>query len=868
MSGSFTRGRALTAALIRGSLLCAAGVAAAWAGMQAPADPVRDFSIPAEPAAVSVPAFAEQAGIQILASKDAIDDRRTHAVYGRYAVSEALARLLAHTGLIVSSNDGHTVTLAAPAERSQPPLRPAAAAASADAPGSEQQAALGVIVVTARRIREDINTVPVAITALSGRQIRRRNIEWVGDLQNFVPSLTAVSSDLREDPTFVIRGMGPTGGFGPAALLGGGGSGVVTYFADVPVSGGGPGLFYDLQNVQVVEGPQGTLFGKNTTGGVILFVPRKPENEFGGSVEVGAGDYRMRTVTAVVNAPIIPDRVLTRFAFQAEQTDGFTIDRGPSYPGKAYDNVDYWAVRESIVLNLTDDLQNYTIFSALHTNDHGPGFVLSAVNPQVLPGLETYLAQQVAAGVRSTSLSAPQIDKRYDYGVINTTKWSITKTLHFKNIFSYQVQKWRNSEDIDGSPFVLDDLITPGTGWHTQLGTYTEEPQFQGRALGDLLEWTAGAYYEDGHNIATQPYLVSVANGNFNILSTSVDGERSRGLYTQETYGLGGLFPSLRPLKLTAGYRYTWDDFSFGIGGYSPDIGNACLTSAGTYPQSNCFFQSTGKSTGTSWTVGLDYQISPQAPLLYVRSSRGYIPGGFNPSLGFTPGGVDLPQFRFAPESAVDVELGIKSGFSLFGAPGHVDADVFHSDFSDIQRVVSETLPGGVQSGFTANASEAQIEGFELQGAMIPVPRLRLELAYSYNHGRYTRIDPAAAPSLVGLPFAYLPANKASLNATYDLPVPDSLGKISVNATYAYQSRYFNAPTVQPLDYITGYGLLNVRLDWTAVLRSPLDLAFFVTNATDKVYRSGQYSNYFTDGRITSFYGPPRMFGANLRYSF
>ena len=883
-----------------------ASLLATAAPLPAVAQEVHAFNVSVQDPAGAIRAFGIQAGLQILASADDLKGKKFNPVSGDISTERALTVLLVGTGLdhryvgeravaLVRNNPAAGVAVE-PSELGTPPgtgsqsdptrhvdpVRveegPLSKASNSElqthksAERSVQNPAqLEEIVVTARRREENMNSVPVAITALSGDELRRRNIETAADLQNYVPSLSVSSSVTRDDYTFAIRGMGPTGGSGPGAVLAGGGSGVVAYFAEVPTNAAGPGLFYDLENVQVAKGPQGTLFGKNTTGGVILFVPRRPTNDFEGFIEASGGDYNMKSATAAVNVPLVDERLLVRFAAQVQKRDGFTVDRGPIFPGKDYDNRDYWSARLSVVWRPIENLENYTIFSAFHSNEHGDGFVLSAVNPAgpFAASLLPIFAEQQAAGIRSTALSASEIDKRYNYGIINTTRWSISEAVQFKNIFSYQVQKWRNSEDVDGTTLVLDDLVAPRSGgWHTQVGTYTEEPQLQGTALRGNLKWTAGVYYEDGHNIADQPYEVDVAGGNFVILqSNQTNSERSRGAYVQTTYDLGAVSNGLDGLKLTTGYRYTRDNFAYGIGAHSPSIGNACLTSSGTYPQTDCFFASSGKSTGNSWTVDLDYQFTT-GTLLYARSSKGYVPGGFNPSFGFTPGGVSTPQFRFAPESAVDVELGLKSEFMLWNSPAQIDADVFHSDFNDIQRLVSETLPGGVQSNFTANASKAEIEGFEFQGSILLLKDLKLQASYSYNHGKYTKIDPAAAPSLVGIPFGYLPANKASVTATYTLPLDATIGEVGLGASYSYQSKFFNAPAVQPLDYIVGYGLVSLNVNWNSIMRSTFDASFFMSNATDKTYRVGQYSNYESDGRITSFYGEPRMLGVRLRYRF
>lgn len=728
------------------------------------------------------------------------------------------------------------------------------------------------IVVTARRREESISSVPIAITALSGSELEDKRVETVSDLQYSVPSLNVSGSFSRQDYTVVIRGMGPTGGLG--SPLGGGGTGVVSYFAEVPTSTAGPGLFFDLENVQVAKGPQGTLFGKNTTGGVLLLVPNKPSNNFEGSVEAGGGDYNLRTFTAVVNVPIIDERIMVRFAGQSYQRDGFTIDRGPVFPGQDYDNQNYLTGRVSVLIRLTGSFENYTIFSAVHNEIHGDGYVLSAVNPSnafaalVVP----FFTQQQATGIRSTALSTNEIDKRYNYGVINTTRWSTNDAVQFKNIASYQVQKWRNADDLDGTPFVILDLVGT-TGWHLQTGIYTEEPQVQGTALGGKLNWTAGGYFEYGHNIAPQPYQVDLALGNFTVVQPDATNfERNKEAYGQVTYDLGGLSKALEALKLTAGYRESWDEFGFGIALYSPNAGNACLSGTGTYsPSNNCLFSDTGKSKGSSWTLGLDRQIDENT-LVYIRSGRGYIPGGFNPTFGYAPGGTSLPQYRFRPESDTDVELGVKSGFTVAGMKAVIAADVFYTNFTNIQRLVTEVVPGqnnlGLPTNFTTNASEARIEGFEFQSSILPIKNFKVDASYSYNYGKYTKIDPAAAPSLVGIPFANLPMHKMSLATTYTLPLGPSVGEIAIGALYSYQSKYFDAPAVQPQDFISAYGLLNLGLDWKNIVGSSVDASAFVTNATDKVYRVQQFGTYATDGRIASLYGEPRMFGAQLRYRF
>lgn len=814
----------------------------------------REFDIPAQPLGSALVAYSRQADIPVVAPMELLKGKQATAVRGLMTPDEALSRLLLGSGLKAEpgANGSVVVTQSVPQDNTEAP-------------------SIQEVVVTARRRAERAQEVPLAVTALGGQELTDRRIATTTDLQYLIPSMSASTGVDRNDTTFAIRGMGPTGGSGPGATLGGGGAGVVSYFAEVPFAGTGPGLYYDLENVQVLEGPQGTLFGKNTTGGAILFTPKKPTNAFEGYIEAEGGNYNLRSGTLVVNVPLVADKLALRVAAQGLERDGFTVDRGPNFSGKDYDNRKYWTTRISMLFTPTPQFENYTIFTLLNSNENGDGFVLSAVDPTSSngPALLPYLAQQQAAGVRSTSFSTNTIDKRQNYGVVNTTRWSPNDKFLLKNIFSYQVQKWQNAEDLDATSLVITDLIGRVSKWHTQLATITEELQAQAKLLDDNLNVTSGVYYEHNYSMAPQPFLVGAAMGNITVVQPDqTNSSLSRGAYVQATLDLGILSPSFRDFKITAGYRYTWDRYAYGASLYSPSVGNLCFTTfSGTYPQSSCFVASDGSSSGASWNLSLDYHPVKDV-LVYVRSGRGYVPGGFNPTIAWLPGGTSLPQYRFNPESATDVEVGAKTNFNIGRARAQLNADIFRTNFKNIQRLISLTLPDGVNSNFTANASEAVVRGLELQGFLDFPEGIRLETTYSYNDGNYTKIDPAAAPSLVGLPFSYLPKHKFSFTAIYRVPLDMSVGNLSLRATYAYQSKFFDAPAAQPMDYIQAYGLLNASIDWTNIFGKPLDLSIFVNNATNHDYRIGQYNNYYTSGEVISLYGEPRMYGVRVRYRF
>ena len=180
--------------------------------------------------------------------------------------------------------------------------------------------ALEEIIVTARRREEKLQTVPVAVTAFTPADIQNKAIESSSDLQHYVPSLMS-SQQSRDEQVFYLRGQGPNGGSG-------GSPGVIAYFSEVPFAGSGPGVYFDLGNLQVLRGPQGTLFGQNTTGGAVLFEPMHPTNNFEGYVQMTLGNYNREGVEAAVNIPIVDDKLLVRVAGSKETRDGFTNDIG------------------------------------------------------------------------------------------------------------------------------------------------------------------------------------------------------------------------------------------------------------------------------------------------------------------------------------------------------------------------------------------------------------------------------------------------------------------------------------------------------------------------------------------------------------
>jgi iron complex outermembrane recepter protein len=721
------------------------------------------------------------------------------------------------------------------------------------------KAGIEEIVVTARRRNEDIQTVPIAITVLSANDLRDKQIETVADLQHFVPSLVALNATNRDSDQLSIRGL----------------PGVVAYFAEAPVisalsaaasgtgSGSGTGLYYDLVGVQVLKGPQSTLFGGTTTGGAILFEPKKPTNDYEGYVQVTLGNYNDHELEGAVNIPIVDEKLLVRIAGQTQQRDGFTenvVDH------KDLDNRDYFAGRIGVTLQPWDDFDNYLVYSSYYTDTNGTGEKLTAVNPDSPaalafgPAIFKALAEQTALGPRATALDTPEIDKEYTFRFVDIAQWRVSDDLTIRNIAAYTESKYLFRWDLDGSPLPLIASTNPN-GWSNNIAAYTEELQFQGKSLNDNLIWTAGGFLQFVHpagysyvqSIEFDTPINTVIHNPLTAAGRTTTKEQA--IYAQATYDLGSVYDLLSGLKATGGYRYSWD-YASNLQNNYDGLGQCQANPSLSVP--NCASAISGHFAQGTWTAALDYQVTP-GTLLYATGRRGYNPGGFNV---YAP----TPSTRkYQPEHLVDVEAGVKSNWTLWGMQGRTALDAFHDHYTNIQRNVA-----GVGNGIntiTENAALATLEGVEFEGRISPIDSVELTGIYAYANSRYDEYQSPTAGNLSGLPFTGGPRNQYSTTGRYKLPVKDRLGKVSIAATYSWQA-HIQFSDRELGGIIPPHGLLDLRMDWNDVAGRPIDASFFMTNATDQVYIAGGTVVYNALGVNPVIYGEPRMFGFQLRYRF
>ncbi len=767
----------------------------------------------------------------------------------------------------------------------------AAVAQPADQVGTSSGQALEEIVVTAQRREERSQSVPIAITAFTSERLQQQNITTAQDLNGLVPSLlvSPIGQATRDVEAYTMRGVGPT-------YLGA--SAVVVYLAEVPLPAayttnrqGGPGNYVDLDNLEVLAGPQGTLFGRNTTGGAALLVPHKPTNDFGGYVQVSGGNYSYNAVEGVVNIPVVGDKLLVRASGTYQDRGGFTHD---IVWNKDRDDKHYLAGRLGVTFRPTDSIENYLLAYGSYSSDNGPGWVNGSIDIPALMAAgqcsgSCALDQQVAnlvhqLGPRATAMGVDEFEKTRSWGLINKTTFDLTDDLTLNNIVSYQ-SLWNNyAYDGDGLPLQLGDDgtffptfrvpllsrfgIAPNGfsnsaayGPRDDLRQITEEIQLQGKIFDDRLTYSTGFFYYDlapnGDQLNRAVFdcpaaTTGTCTPTFQTYGVS---NESKAVYAQGTLDLGIFSQSLENLRLTGGFRYTWDTIDGTTNFHVPLAGGLsyCINTATVASNpSACSFGATLQSSAPTWTVGLDYKPIDDV-LLYAKISRGYKSGGFNVFA------VRVSTRVFDPEYVTSYEAGVKSDWHLGTIPLRLNLTGYRSDYSNIQIFTGDFNNGA--SGARVVNQSAQIQGFEAEANVRPIEALELGGNVGYTDARYTTGCVADCGAFPAPEWTY------NLHGTFDLPVPEEWGKVSLYASYSFVGRYVQQQHNEPGGILDSHGLLNLSAKWQDIAQSNVDLELFATNVTNQLYRITN-SGTSGSGFDAAIYGEPQMYGARVRYRF
>lgn len=620
----------------------------------------------------------------------------------------------------------------------------ASAAHAQTAAGAAPTTTIEEVIVTARRVQESQQSVPVAVTTLNAAALERKNVKSVNDIQFSVPNLQIKPSNTYPtQPEFIIRGQ-------RQQLYTD--ENVVTYVNGVPQSTRGLTL-YDLESVQALKGPQGTLFGKNSMGGAMLFTTHRPDFKYGGEVDFTLGNYNLKEFTGIANLPLVQDKVALRLAGQVQRRDGVFKN---SYPnGKDLQDRKNESGRATLLVKPNDRFESITTADILHRDEIPPPSIIEAA-PLSAPGfggLVALLTQQAVtqqsalggavplvntgAGILQrqgnpfnvqmptgiqTTIPAGAInpvstfgDSVRDYGVANTTTFDVNSDLKVRNILGFRYDKTIEEQEPGGtsgfllniSPFLTalggrglpaffpGHLVNNNTNYLTRTKTFTEEFQLIGNV--PHFKYIAGGFYSHSDlNYQVNSYFtvgpVSLyplqTRHGFDHVTTD-----SKALFAQGTYDFGAW--GLDKLSVTFGLRYSWDTKEADASNFystandlvqtwpiTPGICNELNgTSNGITSVNNAAQCSlNGKRSWSALTWTGSIDYQLNPKTLIYFTSRRGYKAG-----GANPTTVNQQFAFFDPEYITDFELGLKHDGYIGDIPYRFNIAGFYGKYKQIQ---------------------------------------------------------------------------------------------------------------------------------------------------------------------------------------
>jgi iron complex outermembrane recepter protein len=725
------------------------------------------------------------------------------------------------------------------------------AAAVADPSG------IGDIVVTAQRRSERLQEVPIAIAAFSGEQLRDSGVVSTATLAAQVPNLTVKSQFGTTNPNIFLRGVG-SNDFNENAS-----PAVGTYIDEVYIGApaGQFSNFYDLERVEVLKGPQGTLYGKNTTGGAFNIITAKPK--FGvveGYLRAGFGNYDRTLVEGALNVPLASN-LAARIAFISNTREGYTQNL---FNGIAQNAIRTRAARLQLrwepapghMLTLQGNVSR-------NTSDKAQGG-FQGLNSVLAPGCTPLVNCANNQGVRGPNLD-PFVQSynttgRMDndqYGVILRYEGQLSDTLSLVSLTGYNNAKQRIPFDIDNSPGSLLSSFR----W-SDTKQVSQELRLSSKFSGPF-NFILGAYYLDEKVDVTSTFEF-FGNGTITRQAYRQDA-KSYAAFAQ-TYL--NLTPSL---KLNGGIRFTHDKRDFNLNARNernsdrlvretPAVATIVTQQIAAQDRNVDFNRLTGR-------VGLDWQPTRDA-LVYGYVARGYKAGGFN-------GGATASAFQLVPvrpEVLTAYELGFKTEW--LDRKLRVNGAVYYYDYKDLQvfTVVNASQFPGVSGVLQvlANAANAQIKGAELEIVAAPIEGLQLSVSAAALDAKYKNFFVAVSPTvtenrsdsrLIGAP-------KFDLTASAQYTAQFGFGSATLRGELIRKgSRWYDTQQNDPLSYVApGYTLGNLSLV-LADRDDRIKARLFVDNVTDKVY-TVEAVDVRALGFRQIYYGDPRTYGAEITFRF
>ena len=744
-----------------------------------------------------------------------------------------------------------------------------------DADSSEQE--LSEVVVHARRRTESIQDSPLAVSVRSGEELREQSAELVADVGRDIPNVYMFSSP-QSVSALNITMRGQTVSRSAIAFD----SAVGVYVDGVYVADaqGAMSTLLDVDSVEIVRGSQGTLFGRNNTGGAVLFYTHRPDlTADSAELAVSGGDYRQFMGRTIFNLPL-SSTFGVRFAYQDNSRAGFGWSEGNGQTN--LQNQHRYSARGSALWKPVEGTEAYFTYEHFEANEHGA--ILHPLPGTLVGQLGQLFAQLPVPGLPRVQFPADPFvaDGGYpgfDNAKTDALQLTITQQLTEENIakliVGYRHLDASTALDVDASPIPFADTLLINTS-----NQKSAELQLSGTYTQLRFDWVGGLYWFQDNGGA--PSQRPPASPDFLAKLAQVDAltglTLSNDFASVTTYDQNNIVNSSEAAyvhseghitsawALAAGARYTHDKRQIEDNDYQilPGFGPQCLLDLNGAPI-NGPCPDINKVAGfdyESWEVSTHYRLSDTWNT-YARIGRSYRSGGWNVPLGSYN---DVP---YRPEQITDYEIGAKA--NLFNSSLVLAGDVFFGQYDDMQRLLGVLDSHNSPDTLVINAGRARVSGTEFEGRWHMTQGVTVNGSFGWTDGHYqsflyTPVPGQPPVNLAGNSFSETPPFQASFGARYEYPVP--LGRLQLSADYAWLAKVqFNV--INDFNNQPAYGTLNGRIALSG--NAPgWEVALYGTNLTDQrfAYNGGTITIPPSPAAIFSWNipGPPRMVAVEALY--
>ncbi|MGK2287207.1 TonB-dependent receptor [Pedomonas sp. V897] len=742
---------------------------------------------------------------------------------------------------------------------------PVQAQGSTEAPAAS--IGLDAIVVTAQKRAENMQTVPVSVTAVTSEAVENLRAVTLQGLQGTVPNVQINNfSNAPNSAVYTIRGIGviesdPYAGNTVSIMV----DGVPEYF-----SMGALVDLYDINRIEILRGPQGTLFGANTTGGVVNIITNQPTGEFGGKAEIGYGTYDRLDVSGTVEAPLVEGKLSGKIGISHNERDGYVTNIvDGSDMGRRNVTLFRAALRAT-----PNDRVDATLMGEYVRARNGAPIVVNGATPgearYVAPGtrfdnakLPMYANPCPADGGRckapdkyySALEGVPDKSNMNTYRVNFTLNVSDTAIGDITAITGYKKFDLFEYTDQNGTPVSRDDTRRETEGWQLSQELRTAFD------VNDSINVILGGFYMKTHYDHQQDFRISFSPPPGLLQVNNQDQDNwSASLFAQSYVDVTD------KLRFQAGIRYTHEKTEMVAGTYNSAHPSGVTTFDGTGNTPLGGFTVAGKKSwdNVGWKLGLDYQALDDV-MLYGYWARGFKSGGF-------VGRVGIPQDigPYDPEKVDTFEAGVKA--DLLDRRLRVNLAGFYTSYRNMQIAQIYFTEDGsgttVQGNSILNAGKAEIKGFELEMQALPAEGLTLDGSLAYLDATYDRFlynqvagTTVTRVDMAGERLQNAPKWQATLGATYTAQVGPGEARARVLYTYT-AAKYLTAINNARRAEVQPTHIVNANLDWTPDSEA-WSIGVWATNLFDNRYIQSVYDAPGVFGLVN--YAPPREYGVSFK---